>query len=357
MRILFVLKKPVGGIHPAEGHYFPVTLCWLGHTVGIVAPPEGDDSALKAAGVLVYQLSAGWLSGLRQVTADFRPDVVHVFIHRGCGLLPPALRGVAKPAFILDIRSPLIMAQPGELRRQLVRIKHGLEALPYQAVIGISVKAVRTQMITHHSPIMVTAGIDLGLFTARHQSRDVASPVRLVYVGSVAAGRRLPDLIKAVLLARQSVSVELDVFAVGAGRDELAAEIDRQNAQAVVRICKPLPRAELMQRMVEYDVGLAYVPRAVFDGGPPLKTLEYLAAGLPTLATDTLGNRYFVRHGENGYLAGDSAEDFAAGIVRVAQDTPLRRQLAAAARPSVEPFTWERIVTERLLPVYRRYSR
>jgi glycosyltransferase involved in cell wall biosynthesis len=101
------------------------------------------------------------------------------------------------------------------------------------------------------------------------------------------------------------------------------------------------------------DIGLAYVPIIPqFNSQPPLKTAEFLACGLPTLATHTLGNALWIRDNDNGLLISDDPTSIAAGMLRLARDQALREQLAGAARPSILQHDWSRIVRERLLPVY-----
>ena len=85
---------------------------------------------------------------------------------------------------------------------------------------------------------------------------------------------------------------------------------------------------------------------------PPLKTVEYLAAGLPTVATDTLGNRTFVQHGINGVLCGDSAKEYGQSLAALAQDESGYMRMQQMARSSVDTYDWRAIVQNRLIPAY-----
>ncbi len=67
----------------------------------------------------------------------------------------------------------------------------------------------------------------------------------------------------------------------------------------------------------------------------PTKLFEYMAAGLPVIATAVGEAAYALRHGESGYLAEDETA-FAEGIVRLAGDSALRQRLGQAARRQVE---------------------
>jgi glycosyltransferase involved in cell wall biosynthesis len=103
------------------------------------------------------------------------------------------------------------------------------------------------------------------------------------------------------------------------------------------------------------DIGLAYVAdRAQYRNQPPLKTVEYLASGLPVVATDTPGNRRFVEHRRNGLLVQDSVQALASGIACLMEDQALRLDMGRIARKSVDRFSYDHIVKEQLLPFYER---
>ena len=101
------------------------------------------------------------------------------------------------------------------------------------------------------------------------------------------------------------------------------------------------------------DIGISYIPiNEFFDRQPALKTLEYLAGGLPVIATNTAGNRLFIKHGYNGLLTGDDEDGLAQAIESLAADRKLREELACNSRGSVKDFDWTQIVKGQLLPVY-----
>jgi glycosyltransferase involved in cell wall biosynthesis len=173
-----------------------------------------------------------------------------------------------------------------------------------------------------------------------------------VYVGSLDRKRRIEEMVEAVSLAAADLAVSLDIYGYGDRERRVRQAIEERGMTRVIAVHDAVHQAELFQRLSEHDIGLAYVPRVPYDSALPLKTLEYLACGLPVVATDTIGNRMVVQPGVNGLLVDEDPRAFGAGI----------RELATAAwwwsarqnaRPSVESFDWESIVSHRLLPLYQ----
>jgi glycosyltransferase involved in cell wall biosynthesis len=75
----------------------------------------------------------------------------------------------------------------------------------------------------------------------------------------------------------------------------------------------------------------------------PLKIFEYMAAGVPILATDLPSLREVLRHDANAWLVppGDPAA-LAAGIEVLASQPERHRRLAATALQDVQQYTWQR---------------
>jgi glycosyltransferase involved in cell wall biosynthesis len=85
------------------------------------------------------------------------------------------------------------------------------------------------------------------------------------------------------------------------------------------------------------DFGIGLMPLEdgpAFEGKCGLKLLQYMAAGVPAVASPVGVNAEIVRNGETGLLA-TTEEEWVAALRRLIGDPELRRRLGAAAREEV----------------------
>jgi glycosyltransferase involved in cell wall biosynthesis len=75
----------------------------------------------------------------------------------------------------------------------------------------------------------------------------------------------------------------------------------------------------------------------------PLKVFEYMASGLPTVTLDRAPLTEIVREGEEAlHIPDGNAEALRAALVRLADDTALRREMGRRARTRVvEHYSWD----------------
>jgi glycosyltransferase involved in cell wall biosynthesis len=154
------------------------------------------------------------------------------------------------------------------------------------------------------------------------------------------------------LMAAKALDVAFDAMArvpeasllvVGDGPDR--ADLERRCAElgldGRVRFVGGLSREAVLRVFAAADAVLLSSRWENF----PHVVVEALAVGTPVVATSVGGVPEVVRDGENGLLvAPDDPEALATAIRRVLGDDGLRSRLAAAARPSIEPYSADRLL-------------
>jgi hypothetical protein len=88
--------------------------------------------------------------------------------------------------------------------------------------------------------------------------------------------------------------------------------------------------------LVRGDIGIAPTPLTPWtEGKCGFKIVQYMAAGLPVIASPVGANAQIVREGETGFLPA-SVDDWPGLIERLCEDVALRRTMGEAGRRRVE---------------------
>ena len=155
--------------------------------------------------------------------------------------------------------------------------------------------------------------------------RSREEPFTIGWIGSPATSRHLA-LVEAPLreLSREKTT---RVVVVGAGPLQLAG---------VRLVLRPWAEATEVEEISASDVGIMPLPDSPFERGKcGYKLIQFMACGLPVVASPVGANREIVDHGATGFLAGNETEWVAA--LEALRDSPeLRARLGAAGRRKVE---------------------
>jgi glycosyltransferase involved in cell wall biosynthesis len=87
-----------------------------------------------------------------------------------------------------------------------------------------------------------------------------------------------------------------------------------------------------VQMIQSLDIGIMPLPDNPFERGKcGYKLIQYMACGLPVVASPVGVNQDIVQHGKNGFLAADETE-WTQALGRLKQEPVLRKQMGAAGR-------------------------
>jgi glycosyltransferase involved in cell wall biosynthesis len=99
---------------------------------------------------------------------------------------------------------------------------------------------------------------------------------------------------------------------------------------------KPWRAAEEADDLRGFDIGIMPLEDSLWNRGKGgYKLLQYMAAGLPAVASPVGINADIVRTGENGFLARSEA-DWLNSLLALARDSELRQRIGCAARETIE---------------------
>ncbi|HEU4373063.1 MAG TPA: glycosyltransferase, partial [Telluria sp.] len=184
----------------------------------------------------------------------------------------------------------------------------------------------------------VPMGVDACLFdrAAIEPSRDARLDGRrvIVYLGRVARSRRSDFLLDVVAALRAGLpDILLVIAGDAASPDEMAWMRGLVAARGLgnhVLLTGWLPQRDALGYAVRAEVGLSPIPRGVlFDVSSPTKLVEYLALGIPSVASDIPDQQLVIEQSGAALSAPMQAGPFSAAVRGLLDDPALRARCAA----------------------------
>lgn len=173
------------------------------------------------------------------------------------------------------------------------------------------------------------------------------------FVGTLKPWHGLQTLVAAFDLLHQHAPASR-LLIVGSGTEEarLVADLRRRNLMDSAHLTGAVAPSEIPALLTSMDVAVAPAPAIENFYFSPLKIFEYMAAGLPVVASDLGQIAEVIQDGENGLLCPpDDPAALASALDRLRSGATLRVRLGAAARAAVlRSHTWDQTV-ERILQI------
>ena len=325
------------------------------------AVPGGDPAVREVAAQMTDAAVAGVLD---RIAADGEIDLVYErYALWGRTATTWARRHGVRS--LVEVNAPLISEQ--RTHRVLVHEREALEVA--RSVVGTAdgvccvsdgVADWVRSLVPHASPVVVPNGVDTHRITPAPGPVTAAQgPLTVGFVGTLKPWHGVEQLLEAVALLRAHGD-DVRCLVVGDGPqasalDDLADELGIQAAVERTGAVAPENIASLLHRM---DIAAAPYP----GDGPiyfsPLKLYEYLAAGVPVVASAVGEIPEVLGHGRWGELVppGDPTA-LATAIAELRSAVERRQQIRDEAPMQARRHDWERVlatsleVVEAALPV------
>lgn len=363
MRVAYITRTTYGVLGGGASYFFPEKISQFAEVMVIApTPKKSNEKVIMPVGrVRVCSVPAGQgedaLYQVYRLLADFRPDVVHVFHSPNCLFYVKKLKCLLPGAkWVLDFRSPPIISAWRDRIR--VRFRYFACQMLYDHIFTHSHRTIGQNLPLRIRRVReVCPGVELASIGGRRGSCG-GSPERFVYIGSVTASRRLDILVDAFIAWSRQLRkpVRLDIYGAGNALDELRARVSQAGGESSVVFHGAIDQQSLLEKLPSYDVGVAYVPDDLFAKAPSLKSLEYAAAGIRILASDTVGHRdYAKRFGFQFAFFRNDIRSIVAALDRIYCEFESLSDPAVNLR-CVERFDWSSIVRDQLLPAYKEMT-
>jgi glycosyltransferase involved in cell wall biosynthesis len=307
------------------------------HVACIEDSPKLRSLASIAKTVIFPTVSMFSGQGLAQVFAVNRYirahsiDVVHTFMNRSNILGVMAAHGSGCRAVLASRRNLGYWHTPGMLA--LLRLLNARTTRLVANAVCVKDVVVRSERAAAAKVDVLYNGVDIEQFTPGKGDPQAARRLGIAdssrVVGIVANLRPVKDLAlflrAAAIVARAVPDVVFLIVGHGPLRDDLirlASELD---------IKERLFFSSSDGAVLDYLSRMSVACLSSESEGFSNAILEYMAVGLPVVATDVGGNREAIEHGVTGYVVGSrSPEEFAKAIVTLLTDDSLRSRMGAA---------------------------
>lgn len=184
--------------------------------------------------------------------------------------------------------------------------------------------------------------VDLKRYPPRSVAAANAEPVVIGWIGSPATARYLQMITPA--LQALGASNAIRCIAVGARPDQLAG----------TRFTSaPWAEATEAEQVAGFDIGVMPLQDGPWERGKcGYKLIQYMACGLPVVASPVGVNREIVAPGVNGVLASNT-EEWVAGLSGLVENAALRKRMGMAGRRRVEQWYSLQVQAPRFIDILR----
>jgi glycosyltransferase involved in cell wall biosynthesis len=283
-------------------------------------------------------------------------DIIHA--RNPFSSLIPALLAKGKSKVIYDIRGLWVEfgVNAGYYPKWIGRILDFIDvrlAKMSDAIIAISplMKKILMEKGIHKKIIeIVPEGVDVEKFSK-------AKPIDLRekfgidgkivgYVGSISVSRGSDKIIEAFKFVKKEVK-DAYLVMVGPIRSEeekyfreLVRKLGLEDSVVFTGFIEK--HSEIPRYMKAFDVAVSYHPQSneIYDVMVPIKILEYMAAGVPIVATNNLSHRNIIKDGIDGFLASGNPKTFANTLIAILEN---RRKLKKQIKNNQFNFSFYKI--------------
>lgn len=275
--------------------------------------------------------NSGWQPSHHTISGGFIPFITALFLARQMDVVVLLRKTFPLPAFwllrfcckkmVFDFDDAIFCNTDGSFSAtRMARFRQTVAASDYIFAGNAYLADTARQFNPKVSVIPTSLDTDKYRLTGHKDSTRII----LVWIGSKSTRKYIQAILPSIdELARKIPSLELKII----------ADFELEAKHLVIHNI-PWQEQTEAQNLVDSHIGLAPLPEDNWTKGKcGLKVLQYMAAGLPIITSDTGVNREFVEHGINGYIA--KRENWAKAIEEAVSSRQFLAALGLAGKTKV----------------------
>ncbi|RZM77866.1 glycosyltransferase family 4 protein [Leptolyngbya iicbica] len=257
---------------------------------------------------------------------------------------------------LLEVNAPLIAEQAthrGLVHREQAEQVADLAFNAARGIVAVSaeIKAYLSRWGITDKVRVIPNGVNHHRFVEALSPAIAPDPATFTvgFVGSLKPWHGLSHLVDAFAQLRQQVpQARLLIVGDGPERDALTTDLAQRDLLPWTHLTGAVSPEQIPSLLASMDVAVAPYPADLDFYFSPLKVVEYLAAGLPVVASDIGQLAHLITHGETGWLCppGDAVA-LTAALAHLERSPELRQRLGTAGRQYIlAHHTWDTVAEQ-----------
>ena len=201
---------------------------------------------------------------------------------------------------------------------------------------------------------VVRSGLRRGELIQNREAAD-SKDLKLVYIGVMARQDGVDILLKALaLLKEKQANVSLKLLGDGPEFENLKALSKKLGVEKETEFLGFVQKTRAKEILLKSDIGVTPDPKTPMnDNSTMLKTIDYMAAGLPQVMFDLKEHRATCKDAAL-YVEPSKPEALVEGILKLYNDQALRESLSQRSLARSQELAWEGDGEPRLLEAYSK---
>lgn len=243
----------------------------------------------------------------------------------------------------------------GHIRRKLVSFLERLVLKRANLVISVSEPLLKRAQQLNPNCIVIPNGTNLKSFPRPNKINR--EPI-LVYAGSIDEWAGLKLVIEAFVLVKKRIPwARMKIIGDGKEKSALEALVENLSLQDHIVFAGKLPYQQMAELLCNYSVGIAmFKPGKAAIYASPLKLFDYMAAGLPIIATEIGDIGRIMKESKSGFATKWAINEFVKAVEELLTNKDLWLTFHKNGLLYVEKYDWADLFKRWLQEIETRFQ-